>query len=768
MTNYDIYIEDKVTGKAIQLDSVDVDFTTTFAIADVRDLLVRRDVITKDLVFKFSDVNNAAFGYSFMNNKYVDEADNTPTLGGNYNPQIAVPCSVYENGLLVLKGNLRLKRVKKDTYECVITGNVIEFTSKIGESVLDDIDLSDTVHTYNMSNIQASWVGDKDYVYPAIQYGVPFRDSSKLNGIANPFNLYNFKPAIFVKSVFKRIFSSIGFRYEVRGDEQFLNLFNRLIVPNNRKLSNSLITTSGTTKPLSFTKANDAETKDTAYAGSVGGTLGFFLDIRLNRVDTLNLMNLSATPFGAVGVNLKPYTIFSPRQTFTSTCTFNYSIQYRNAYNPQEPIMAHTVLYERDAVAESNSDAFRSLEGWDVVVEKTFQLLSTGRGDVNTGEQIINIPERTWSVGKQYRLAYVEYTTASINMINDNHYFIITSMDLSFPTLIGQTISIETTLGGAITPTLPTGVKQLDFINSICGIFNLYKYVDQDDDKKIVFEPYDSYYQLAKESNLIANTKEWTKYVDYNGDYSNDSNLDIVKNYNFKWKSDKDYNKNYYQEKYSRTYGDMQISDSRGILEKKEISLIFSPTPMGSSYSATGTPYFGLPVPYMYGVTSSGDVENIDTNIRLLIWNGTQTVNTYNIISETFNIPTGAWQTTGTAITTLPVASNYLFDTATKTIPLFDLHFGAPNELFILKPTAFDSINYSYTYYQNQINELKSGNVTFLTCQMYLNELEIANLSLKTPVFIDLGRNGYSYWKVLSVEYTNAESRSTVKLQKIV
>jgi hypothetical protein len=765
--NYEIYLEDTITGKAIQLDSTDVDFTTTFAIAEVKDLLIRRDVITKDLTFKFSDVNNNAFGYAFMSNRYIDEADNTPTLGGNYNPQRIVPCSIYENGILVLKGNLRLKSVKQNTYECVITGNVKEFTSLIGDSLLTDLDLTSLSHEFSVSNITSSWYSNFEWVYPAIQYGVPYRNPNALTTTLNPFNIRNFKPAVFVKSIFNRIFSEIGFKYELRGNTQFLDVFNKLIVPNNSKVNTtSTVYTSGA-KALSFVKTQSDTRNDAAYPEGVGNAANMAVPIRLdNLTDTLELFSAGDSYWFTNNASLKkPMVVFNVDKTFTSAATLSYNMTYKNINSGDRAVTLHMQLMSRDAIATSNADGYNNYDNWDVVTEDVFKLES-GDGKTRT-VTAFTVPSTEYQIGKQFMLrAVFRKSNNDTSLSTDNFNFTINATTLAFPELVGQSIDIDIVTGSTVTPKLPTGIKQLDFINSIRSLFNLYVYIDADDDKKVIFEPYDSYYTSATEANLLNTAKDWSKYVDYNGEYSDDSNLDIPKNYNFIWKQDKDYLNDYYQNRYNKSYADLQITDSRGITDKKEITLIFSPTITTGSFSTTSNTYFGYPIPYIYGV-SNNEVEPFDSNIRLLIWNGAKTGKNYTVVEETFDAYAASWSTVQTNLTALPVASNYLFDAAGTTV-LFDLHSGRPDELFFIKPNGVDTVPYSFSYYQKQINELKSANITYLTCQMYLNASVINQLDLKTPILIDKGSNGVSYYKVLSVSYTNAESRSTVKLQKIL
>lgn len=76
-------------------------------------------------------------------------------------------------------------------------------------------------------------------------------------------------------------------------------------------------------------------------------------------------------------------------------------------------------------------------------------------------------------------------------------------------------------------------------------------------------------------------------------------------------------------------------------------------------------------------------------------------------------------------------------------------------------------LNIYFNRYMQQVTDLTDPNVVFVECDAYLNEIDIANLDLKIPVFIDMGELGHAYFKVLSVEYDSKDVSAKVKLQKI-
>ncbi|WP_322518620.1 hypothetical protein [Chitinophaga sancti] len=48
-----------------------------------------------------------------------------------------------------------------------------------------------------------------------------------------------------------------------------------------------------------------------------------------------------------------------------------------------------------------------------------------------------------------------------------------------------------------------------------------------------------------------------------------------------------------------------------------------------------------------------------------------------------------------------------------------------------------------------------------------LNAVDITNLDLRVPVFVDMGQYGHAYFKIINLEYTESEVITTVTLQRI-
>ena len=784
---YEIYLDDKLNNQYAKLDTDTIDLTAVFAISDINNISARKDTYTKSVTFSGSENNNKAFGFAFLFNKNILVNDEVEDGGGaklfyNYNPQILVDCYIYENGTLVLKGSMRLLSTTINSngtysYKTVITGDLKTFNDYIGDKVLSDLDLSAMKHTFNYANIAYNWNNNPKsmgYVYPLVHNGYKFNAPNSISlSTVNPFQIKNFKPAVFVTTILDKIFEDsnlqidgesktrVGtpFNYRIEGSDAFKIQFSNLIIPNNQgKMTNKIAYTGGV-KPLRLYKSIN-DTSDTNLSTVSPQSSGF--GIRLNnKVDANSLIVFNPSFFNrpTPTASRKDNTVFSVLQAFTSSVSLQYQLNYMNKNS--NPIDLRIQLIARNSI-NSNQDAYYSYDGWDIISEDVKRLNNTGGSNVELGNTFI-LSDTNFEVGKQYQVRFLLSYDASVSLNLNDLNFTLYQTEMSFPANIGQSIDIDVDIDTAITPVLPTGVKQIDFIASLRNLMNLYVYVDLDT-RTVIFEPYDDYYDATKGINLFANALDWSGKIDRAINIEITANTTIVKKYNFTWKNDSDYINDYYQKKYSKSYGDLILSDINGISEKKDVSLIFSPTPIVLSAPAVeGQGGFSIAIPWIYKIDGS-DVSSLATNIRILHYNGVRTVDQYNIITEKYSVANSTYDSSRLLTNQAVLASNFIMDASGNYIK--DLHFGEPDEVFFAK--KYTSIPSSYSFYENQINELRNANVTYVTAEAYLNENDINQLDLSVPIFLDFGVVGNGYWKLLEVNYVGNNRTSTIKVQKII
>ena len=827
-----IYLVDGVDY--IELDCEDIDFTNIFNVAEVKDLGLRKDNISKTVVFKNTKVNNNAFGNLFHLNR-VSSSDLSNKLFYNYNPLRPVNCLVYEDSVLILKGNLRVIKINENGYyETVITGSFIEFMKTINEKFLTDLDLTDLSHRYLPVNISNTWLGNqermtatgsfyytnpgatavpdnfdgKGYVYPYIDYGFTMSaTSSFILGYGayrqdyNKFNILNFKPAVPVREIFDRIFGQTaisGYSYELKGDTDFINKFNSLIIPNNQERID--LKKSGYSHHYSspyvtiFTVADT----NTYYQGSGSGGVKTPIFERGIKLPQFNFVpsgvfqryidyDKSGTSSIASYRGLTAAVLYVKR---TVTASGQFSVQLNDIINVAgtvPPLSLTQVsikiqLVERDYIPPSASNYSDTFTWGDVVAESiplnvprgvtiSSHLFTATINDYKfkEGKQLLlRILAQGNDIGSNYVLQIMRYNIGSADLYIPKDQFspfeVSASMDIDNPDVIY--------------PVLPTNVKQFDFIKSIINHFNLYVYSDSENPKKLIFERYDDYYALCQPYLLKDASLDWTSKIDLKS-INIISNLTIPKTYTFRYKDDSDFYNDFIKKKYERPYGTFRFTDNLGITDEMKVELIFSPTPT-VNYSNTGRL-----IPAIYKV-SGNNVEPVKSNIRILHYNGyidnvsstickpwkaqLNTVGYY--VKDGVVIPLGSSIDIsldglfGLTQSGYPMASHYYLNDNNDVTD--DLNFGTPDELFFTPDESILNAVTSYqNYYLNQTTDLTDFNLSILECDAYLNEIDIANLDLRVPVFIDLGRMGHSYYKVLSVEYSSKNYKSKLKLQKI-
>lgn len=774
MTNYELWIYDE-TLDYVLLDTDNLELTTTFCIEDISDISKRKDTISKSVKLKMTKTNNEAFGSCFHLNQVTDSSISY-LLRFNFNKLKPVPCIVYENDTLLFKGSLRIVEIippndKVDAYyEVAITGHLVDFKSSLGDLNLSDIDLSDLKHKLKYDVITDSWASKTErynnttnsfytesfslgsgYLYPHIQYGVQFQDRSESNAInrdENAFNMLNYRPALYLKELFNRIITNAGFTYEIQGDNDFKKKFNSAFIPNNEERFVS-----------TFNGFNIQFQKPSVVVNNQSSA---YLD-RFYSNQYVTISQYTPPPPNSISPFILPYNgtndILYTNRIFHSDA--KVSLYISNLYNPYvQPAKFVVALVEAPIGENINLD---NPEGFKSVSEKTFEI----PGGSSFPDQQINltIGERQWD--SQKNLAVRIFFGCIIPIIPGGGLPIgvtynVDGCILSFPKDANTQFSAEikfdeTDNPDIIIPRLPAGIKQFDFIKNIINLLNLYCYVDKLNPRHLIFTKYDDFWAFTSPEYITSTALDWTRKIVPPVKLKPKS--DLPKKYFFTYKEDTDWLNEDYKKKYSETFGSFQATDSYGLIDSKKIELIFSPTPV-VEYPGTKRK---LPALFKY---ENGEKKQMKTNIRLLYYHGLKPCSPYFLKRDYF---------TGTEWTTLsfnevsdyPSVSTYWYDS--NNVPIEDLHFGRSKEIYFPDPTG----DYAYAktayenYYINQVFELTNPNIEILESEIILNEIDINNLDLRIPVFIDLGAGGHGYFKILSIEYLGSDSKSRITALKV-
>jgi hypothetical protein len=228
MISTEIYIEDY---KLDLLQDISTEFN--YSIDDVNDFGSRNTSYSKTINISGTAINNRIFGFVFDlgNANFTD--NNLPNVNYNFNASKSAQCRIFIDKVQIFKGTLRILEIVIDDktieYQCSVFGELGGFINTLGNKRLQELDFSEYNHTYNITNIKASWdtVAGSGYYYPLIDYGNVSTD--KIN-----FQVSAFRPALYVKEYIQKIFEGTDYTYRLdllSGEQE---LFNRLIIPHNQ------------------------------------------------------------------------------------------------------------------------------------------------------------------------------------------------------------------------------------------------------------------------------------------------------------------------------------------------------------------------------------------------------------------------------------------------------------------------------------------------------------------------------------------------------
>lgn len=417
-----IYVE----GVELDLDkNVDIDFT--YSISDIADFEKRTTTFSKTVSIPGTAHNNFIFGNYFdfnINNDFNLSLDNS---GVNFNPLKKAFVKVTIDEVEVFAGVLRLLEITSIdgvlTYQCALFGSLNNLFGTIGDKLLTDLDLSDINQIYTLANIQDSWTRT-DYIYALGNYGV-FRDDTE-----SKIDVSNFRPALFAKEIFNRIFDEAGYTYNTDFWDE--NNLDKIAVLNNEELFG-------------------------VYVSELGGA---FIESQI--------VGISYAP-----LQLDPGNLFDNYIDFVLDGLGDYNI-VNNSPNAIKVTIRGQLGWSR-AVATA-----------DVL---SFAISSSVSDYPITGTSGLTEFEVTFvmEAGLTYKLtAKINSTPINVSALTSNFYVYNFDPLAKIPAIYGKTIEGKSFV--------PTGIKQADFVKSIINAFNLYIIQDKDNEFNLSLTPYPDFY----------------------------------------------------------------------------------------------------------------------------------------------------------------------------------------------------------------------------------------------------------------------------------
>lgn len=773
-----VYLGTSISSDWSQVDlSDDVAFPITFNIADVREINNRNGAYSKTVVIPGTKDNNRVFKYIFD----IQGID-------NYDTRVRVKANVVVDTIPVLEGYIQLDTINCDdnqywSYNCIIYGENANFSKNIDQNaLLNALDFSDFNHYKTIDSITQSWVGDYTYgyYYPWLDYNSGKNpmdiftiadQSAYLNSITN----VNFKPSIYVKQYWDKIFKLYGYSYE----SDFLNseAFTNLVIPTNVKVIPS-------DDDWRFNSSFKAGITTLATYSTIAGPSPVNLTVQQQVAgvayptnDVLNNWTMSvADPF-----------FYNAQGVFTDLVGGSFT--YTNSYQGSVPKVQKITLQLDYQITPLNNTGFAGLGLLffykffkNGTLVQTRRIQNLGGGASNFG--IIGFaqgPQRDYAINTfgaldamssttfQRRQVKIVYDPAVDGALNNNDVlevrlgfavfgtgitdvpsqsnYLLTKYKIDFfPSTNGYDGCyfynfINTDLlpnqPYRLSSSIPGNIKQIDFINSIIKMFNLYLSQDKVDPKKIYIEPRDQFYS----TNFV----DWSNKLDVSKDILHKPIVDRKKRVLMSYKEDKDLANTLYKSNTNEIYGQYEyLTGNEFDTSEQKIEVIFSPSPLLNRKKADGNLDNRLIYTQILDPKGTINAENyniVDSNIRILYRkNITLTGTTFKVFENSY-----------LSYNTYPYAG-HLDD---PTSPGLDLSFVEPLYLF------YEWENFGYTnnnlyglYYEQFFEEVYGLESKHIVAYVYLTAQDILDFDYRKLVYLSNASSGSGgYFRVNKIEY---------------
>ena len=531
--------------EADTLGDIDVDFT--YSVADVTDIERRNTSYSKTITLPSTSKNQNLFGNIFDISVSNDIYPEDVNIGQNFNPAKQAQAQIFLDNVKIFDGVLRMIKINNlagdITYEVNMFGRLRDILHELGDKTLADLDFTDYNHTWNRTSIENSWNriewvdGADNYVYPLVDYGYSF-----LDGIDNPvFPIINFKPAVFITEILKRIFAEANFQVTAPIFESFY--FRKLLLVTAEKTITKESTTLLHQNPSFYQEEITSDvTWSHLLAFSSVEASGFDITNAGTRFTWTKTQNLNT------GLNLNLKIAFEALQAYTD-----------NVWRVQVLKNGIEIL---DDARNVSFIAIGQVFTWDVDISGGIDLAQNDYFEI----QLSGEPVGGGGFGVTLQTEVV--------IVNIGSFKIGNTVPVAVELEEGDEMRIEYTM--------PKSMKQRDFLKSIISMYNLY--VTQDRLRTNVLEiiPYNEFYQTFKDEAL-----DWSNKLDVSQSVSITPLSELsAKEYRLVFDNDTDYWSESYRTKFNEGYGESRtIIDNDFILDTKTVKVVFAPPVMREEVS---------------------------------------------------------------------------------------------------------------------------------------------------------------------------------------
>lgn len=705
-----------------------VPFPIVIQAADIREVNNRHDSHTKTITLPGTKDNNVVFGNIFLS-----------TSDREFDIRRKADCEVYEDGIVVLEGFLQLTKVSYvgDTkeYECVIYGKSVDLFDKLGELLLDDLNLSAYSHVRSQANVSNSWTGNyasPGYYYPLIDWEGTL-DYAVVSTAVGGIEIEKFTPCLYVKNIVDQIFKEAGFSYI----SSFFNssTYESLILP---QVGNMPQLPTNRNVTLSMYVAYTWQTNGDNfphYSAPVDLTWGFgAIDVNGNftaipgttTVTTNNLVSTYASLTITTDVTAQSEIVVV---VYTSGLYSGYGPGLADATDPT--IILYPGVFAGSWFSATYNDVDSIHPSGNFRASVSADLVSAQPGGYDNG---------VWMVPFDNDTTTPNYDT--------NGYFHVGSQNLPDPYANYYALNyptpdpipdpgVHTVPFTPVSSLVPLNIKQTDLLLALIRMFNLYFEKVTGSDNILYIEPRDDYY----DTSVVI--RDWNARLDRSKPLTSQLMSELQsKQFHWSYTYDGDQLGTDYSELTERTYGDRTRITSNDFVDG--VQEIEVPTGATVLSSLQNSGRFPLSI-----VSSSGNGSGSNLLPRIMFRkNLTLSPGQYWYFCKDTTL------TVATLTSTLPYAG-FLDDPYN---PTKSLNFGPLVKEYWLPNSVTDNDLYK-VYWKRSIDEIASADSALVVGEFNLHPTDVLNLRFNDKIILD-----GVYYVLNRIDY-DASSSGTTKVE---
>lgn len=639
----------------------------------------------------------------------------------NYNPNGNNTAELKINSIPVFDGKMQLNHIKKninrdqneiDYYNVTLYGYTKALYVDARNKYLQDLTFDEyTPHYPNYTTIVDTWsypntTSPYGCYYPLIDYNVGFEyyttfyNSALLNDMIFP--------AVFVKVIWDKIFSTHGYRYKSKFLESAQ--FNNLIVPysNEKNLTVNCCVSAYTSADLMI-PTSDLSPFDTCYWDVWQRYFNNTTGQAVERYDYVYATWVTS-------MNNTGWFFVAPR---TGTYHVEMTIIYEVVNNPTLLSIVKTTGPSDVGIHEVN---------WVLDTTQTYYL--NYNVEMQYGQYLL-FPTSTYDVTSPWRGYIKQGSTLNIT------YGTVAEFD---PNVHLEDLMVP-------------NIQQTEFLDGINKMFNLYWETDGEDPTLINIEPYENYYNKAGTGTTFWN---WNYKINLDEEIEYSFLGDIGNNVvNFKYQDAEDYLGSEYKDTNILEYGQKQvIYTGNSFTEQNETDIEcepFQPSVVDKLSSLNPLTHFIIPKYWTGSMSASNNWDNLNTDIglRILVTTGTR--------------PVGGgmqWIFGPMGYTSYPYAGHEKYPFDPTNVNNQDLNYDSKNLYYDTSPTNKNLYNQYWKSYYDNFNKPENR---LLKGWVNLDETDMYKLKMSDTIILF-----EAFWRINLLKYNVGEKLHEVELIKIL